>query len=227
MKTTTMRMQSEATRAQKKASRAEAALHGASGLPAEILVPQKSDSAARLAELQRTCGAEAVQLVTALGTRHAMVHAGKHPAKPYVVTGEDCWSPLHPSRDAAGEAMVRELAQLLRAKSVLFEDPLFPADDSSLYAAGPGARSESSAPQTFRKDQDPFLAGVTGLEWRRPADFGDVTQKVVTWSGSIDPDDVAQVCYLRAPGHWSEQTVLSSCSVAMPYRSPHGVSVRS
>jgi hypothetical protein len=58
--------------------------------------------------------------------------------------------------------------------------------------------------QTLRKDQDAFLAGVPvqEIEWKRPHEWGVPDQKSVVWSGSIDPDDVAQGrlgnCYLLA-----------------------------
>jgi hypothetical protein len=55
------------------------------------------------------------------------------------------------------------------------------------------AGRNASAEKTFRKDQDAFLAGVKGIEWKRPNEWGDTTAKVVMWSGGIDPDDVAQV----------------------------------
>jgi len=57
------------------------------------------------------------------------------------------------------------------------------------------AGRNASAEQTFRKDQDAFLAGVTGIEWKRPKEWGDPSAKIVMWSGGIDPDDVAQVLY--------------------------------
>ena len=57
-------------------------------------------------------------------------------------------------------AFVRASGALLRAKGAKFEDPHFPADATSLYARPERAGANSSTEQTFRKDQDPFLAGV-------------------------------------------------------------------
>jgi hypothetical protein len=186
-------------------------------LPPEILLDDKGKSGVKLAEFEEKHGTHAGVLVKKLYTRHALVDPGKHASKPYLFTTQDTWWPLRPSRDASGEQMVKELADLLRSsKSAKFEDPFFPADDTSLFADPTTAAAKSSAQQqTFRKDQDPFLAGVTGIEWRRPAEFGDVSQKVVTWSGregeggGVDPDDVAQGrlgnCYLLA--------ALASCAL--------------
>jgi len=36
--------------------------------------------------------------------------------------------------------------------------------------------------------------GVEGIEWKRPHEWGNLNQTVCVWSGSVDPDDVAQVC---------------------------------
>ena len=60
----------------------------------------------------------------------------------------------------------------------------------------------ANAKKTGGKDQDPFLAGVTEIEWKRPYEWGDPEQVCVVWSGGVDPDDVAQGrlgnCYFLA-----------------------------
>jgi len=63
-----------------------------------------------------------------------MVSPLAHPSEPYVKCWEETWSPFEFSRDPDGEAMLKALAQALRAKPALFQDPLFPADSSSLFA---------------------------------------------------------------------------------------------
>lgn len=122
-------------------------------LPPEILLDDKGRSGMKLAEFAKTHGAKAAGLVKNIYTRHALVDPTKHPAKPYLFATEDTWWPLRPSRDASGEQMVKELADLLRSsKGKKFEDPFFPADSTSLYAAmvDPiAASSKSSAPQVY------------------------------------------------------------------------------
>ena len=73
-----------------------------------------------------------------------------------------------------------------------FEDPIFPADYTSLFADPTTAGRNATAEQTFRKDQDAFLAGVEGIVWKRPDEMGTAFSEIVMFSGGIDPDDVAQ-----------------------------------
>jgi hypothetical protein len=46
------------------------------------------------------------------------------------------------------------------SEGLVFEDPVFPADETSLFADPAAAGKNASAEQTFRKDQDAFLAGT-------------------------------------------------------------------
>lgn len=170
--------------------------------PPDIFLAAKDGSDARLEAFRATYGDDAAKLVESICRRHSMVDPDMHPTKPYIFTTEDTWRPLHPSRDPEGERAVEQLASILRSKGANFEDPHFPAEQSALFADPAAASDNSSVQQTFRKDQDPFLAGVSGIQWKRPQDFGDENQKVVAWSGGIDPDDVAQGrlgnCYFLA-----------------------------
>ena len=120
-----------------------------------------------------------------------MVNPLAHPKEPYVRCWEEMWSPFEYSRDAEGEAMLKALAEAFKAKNALFEDPMFPAENSSLFADA-DAEVNLNAQQTFRKDQDAFLAGVTGIEWKRPKEWGDPNDKIAIFSGGIDPDDVGK-----------------------------------
>jgi len=137
-------------------------------------------------------GKEALKILEALHERHEMVNPLAHPKEPYVKCWEETWSPFAYSRDAEGEAMLKALAEFLKAENAKFEDPMFPAENSSLFEDPAEAEVNSSAQQTFRKDQDAFLAGVTGIEWKRPKEWGNPEDQISMWSGDIDPDDVAQ-----------------------------------
>lgn len=134
--------------------------------------------------------------------RHQMINPLLHPTEPYAKCWEERWVPLEESRDPDGEEMVARLANGLRAKRTKFEDPTFPADFTSLFSDPSTAQRNENAQQTFRKDQDAFLAGVKGIEWKRPEEWGMPGQKSVVWSGGIDPDDVSQGrlgnCYFLA-----------------------------
>ena len=66
---------------------------------------------------------------------------------------------------------------------------------SSYHQRIAAAAANANAQQTFRKDQDAFLAGVTHIEWKRPQEWGNPNEKIAIWSGGVDPDDVAQVSY--------------------------------
>ena len=70
----------------------------------------------------------------ALYDRHQMVNPHAHPTEPFLKCFEETWSPLQESRDPEGEKALQKLAQILRAKNIKFEDPTFPADESSLFS---------------------------------------------------------------------------------------------
>ena len=118
---------------------------------------------------------------------------------------EETWSPLQEGRDQAGEQTVLELAEMLRTSERQFVDPHFPPNEYALYL---NAKPGSDAATSFRTDQDPFLAGVEGLEWKRPSEIGDPELTAVCWSKGIHSDDISQGklgnCYFLA--------ALSSCA---------------
>uniref|UniRef100_A0A7S0M852 Calpain catalytic domain-containing protein n=1 Tax=Cryptomonas curvata TaxID=233186 RepID=A0A7S0M852_9CRYP len=137
-----------------------------------------------------------------------MVDCCQVPAAPTVEEWEETWSGTQPSRDPKGDALVKSLIEAVKASGKKFSDPHFPADNSSLFADPANAFANEGAEQTFRKDQDPFLAGVSGIQWKRPAEIGNPNATPVVFSGSISPDDVAQGrlgnCYYLA--------AISSCA---------------
>ncbi len=146
----------------------------------------------RRKQFELSYGKEALKNLEALHERHEMVNPLAHPKEPYVECWEEMWSPFEYSRDAEGEAMLKTLAGDLKAKNAMFEDPMFPAENSSLFADPADAAANLNAQQTFRKDQDAFLAGVTGIEWKRPKEWGNPQDKIAIFSGGIDPDDVGK-----------------------------------
>mmetsp|Transcript_12336 Transcript_12336/g.29802 ORF Transcript_12336/g.29802 Transcript_12336/m.29802 type:complete len:591 (-) Transcript_12336:78-1850(-) len=121
---------------------------------------------------------------------------------------EEVWDPSSASRDKDGEKCVHELARLIRNKGSLFTDPTFPPTNASLFANS-SSKDNSGVEQSFRKDQDPFLAGVKGIVWKRPSEIATPGEKPVVFSGTISPDDVAQGrlgnCYFLA--------AISSCGI--------------
>ena len=145
----------------------------------------------RCKQFELSYGKETLNNLEALHERHEMVNPLTHPKEPYVKCWEEMWSPFEYSRDAQGEAMLKALAEAFKAKNALFEDPMFPAENSSLFADA-DAEVNLNAQQTFRKDQDAFLAGVTGIEWKRPKEWGNPQDKIAIFSGGIDPDDVGK-----------------------------------
>ena len=146
-------------------------------------------------------GSECLGLVKALCRRHHMTNPLEHPKEPFVHCFEETWSPLTASRDPEGETIVSRIAAALKAKGTKFEDPTFPANKSSLFADVTKAAANENASSSFRTDQDVFLAGQKGIEWKRPNEWG-MKEKFVVWSGGVDPDDVKQGvlgnCYLLA-----------------------------
>ena len=151
----------------------------------------------------KTAGEEAFNIVSEMTARHVPRDMRIGGDETYVDVIEEKWDPYgHPSRDMYGEKMVGKLAGLLKSKGLKFTDPTFPPHLISLFADPATAGANANAEQTFRKDQDPFLAGVTGIEWKRPEELGDTTFTCKMFSGGIDPDDVAQGrlgnCYFLA-----------------------------
>eukprot|EP00292_Cryptomonas_paramecium_P005826 CAMPEP_0113668184 /NCGR_PEP_ID=MMETSP0038_2-20120614/3858_1 /TAXON_ID=2898 /ORGANISM="Cryptomonas paramecium" /LENGTH=397 /DNA_ID=CAMNT_0000583897 /DNA_START=10 /DNA_END=1199 /DNA_ORIENTATION=- /assembly_acc=CAM_ASM_000170 len=167
------------------------------GLPASLLETCRSE-----------LGNDAANLCVQLYDRRGMLDCFSVPATPKSEMWEETWHGRQASRDPKGEAMVKSLIEAVKKTGRKFTDPHFPPDNSSLFADPRNAFTNAGVQPTFRKDQDPFLAGVSGIEWKRPADVLDTTAKPVMYSGKIDPDDVAQGrlgnCYFLA--------AISSCA---------------
>ena len=147
-------------------------------------------------------GPEAYEIVSQLTNRHLPRDSRVHIEDSFSDITSEVWDPLRVSRDMFGENKIGELAAILRSQGVLFEDPTFPAHPVSLFQNPVDGNRNANVEQSFRKDQDPFLAGVAGIEWKRPAEVGNVEDTVKMFSGGIDPDDVAQGrlgnCYFLA-----------------------------
>lgn len=109
----------------------------------------------------KTAGVDCFEIVTELTSRHLPRDARIHVADTYCDVIAETWDPFKVSRDMYGEKMVGELAGMLKKRGLLFEDPTFPAHSVSLFRDPSTAANNVGAEQTFRKDQDPFLAGVT------------------------------------------------------------------
>ncbi|EKX32896.1 hypothetical protein GUITHDRAFT_120920 [Guillardia theta CCMP2712] len=145
-------------------------------------------------------GAEAANIVKELYERHRMADPTSHPTEPYYEIFAESWKPYEVSRDLQGESSVKRLSEILKGSGQLFEDPTFPSNAFALYADPSYAGMNTG---------DAFLAGVEGIEWKRPNEIGDPSLKPKVWSGGIDPDDVAQGrlgnCYYLA--------AISACSI--------------
>ena len=155
------------------------------------------------AKFIKEAGVEAFNIVSEMTSRHLPRDMRIGGEDTYCDIIEEKWDPYgHPSRDMYGEKMVSQLAGMLKAKGLKFVDPTFPPHLISLFTYPTTAGANANAEQTFRKDQDPFLAGVTGIEWKRPEELGDTSFACKMFSGGIDPDDVAQGrlgnCYFLA-----------------------------
>jgi len=167
-----------------------------------IDVHKKATQDAFAAEFIETVGNEAFAIVSELTARHLPRDPRVSCVDAFDSTFVETWDPYKVSRDMDGERKVGDLAAILKHKGMLFEDPTFPAHNISLFADAKTANANANAEQTFRKDQDPFLAGVDGIEWKRPSELGDPADVCKIFSGGIDPDDVAQGrlgnCYFLA-----------------------------
>jgi len=150
----------------------------------------------------KTAGVDCFEIVSELTSRHLPRDSRVQVTDTYVDVIAETWDPYAVSRDMYGEKMVGQLAGMLKQRGLLFEDPTFPAHPVSLFQDPSTSTANVGAKQTFRKDQDPFLAGVTGIEWKRPNEIGDPSHVSKMFSGGIDPDDVAQGrlgnCYFLA-----------------------------
>eukprot|EP01043_Picozoa_sp_COSAG02_P009578 COSAG02_NODE_327_length_24561_cov_92.867754_17_plen_735_part_00 len=132
----------------------------------------------------------------------------------YTEQWEEKWDNFSESRDPDGEILIHRMVKLLTDTSTKWTDPDFPADNSSLFKgelSNDQIAAIADGEQTFRKDRDPFLAGVDGIEWKRAADLLDPDEPVVVWSADIHSDDIQQGrlgdCYYLA--------ALASCAVGV------------
>jgi hypothetical protein len=94
---------------------------------------------------------------------------------------EEQWTNETESRDPAGERAVKQLGRVLHSKGLEFSDPDFPPTDASLFREPNTKQGGAGARATFRKDKDPFLAGVERVEWRRADEIGDINKRVVVF----------------------------------------------
>ena len=132
-----------------------------------VTYPQKKPVQDQFAaQFVKTAGVEAFNLVSEMTARHIPRDMRIGVEDTYFDVIEERWDPYgHPSRDMYGEKMVGQLAAMLKSKGLKFIDPTFPPHLISLFADPSTAGANANAEQTFRKDQDPFLAGVQGIEW--------------------------------------------------------------
>jgi len=146
-----------------------------------------------------TAGQEACEIVSELTFRHWPRDSRQPCDDAFADIIAEKWSPYKVnSRDIYGEHKVGELAAILKQKQILFEDPFFPAHDVSIYADPAKADANADVAQTLRKDQDLFLAGVKGIEWKRPCDIGDPTWECRMFSGLAADADAAGGKYQHA-----------------------------
>ena len=99
-----------------------------------------------MAEFRTKFGSSAADIVDTLTKRHAMLNPLLRPEEPYMDVFEETWNPFKPSRDTGrncGEELVFNLSKELEAKNILFEDPIFPADETSLFADPAAAGKET------------------------------------------------------------------------------------
>jgi hypothetical protein len=161
-----------------------------------------------------SCGPGVNEARKAIMSRVLMAPLSGDGGAVYAEQWEERWDTFEESRDPEGEALMQNMIQMLdrTGSSDGWSDPDFPADNSSLFKDELSADQMAAiahGEQTFRKDQDPFLAGVEGIEWKRAAEILDPTDKVVVWSEDIHSDDIQQGrlgnCYYLA--------ALASCAV--------------
>ena len=106
-------------------------------------------AAERCHAFQSAYGNEALKILMELSERHEMLNPLKHPKEPYIRCWEEKWMPTGKNcRDVEGEEMVRKLAEFLKTRMALFEDPIFAADNESLFADPAGSPQIARLPRT-------------------------------------------------------------------------------
>lgn len=131
----------------------------------------------------------------------------------YADQWEERWDNFEETRDPDGEIYLQIMHEAVKdSGQESWIDPDFPPDSSSLFKdvlTADQLKGLQDQGQTFRKDQDQFLAGVRGIEWKRPAEIFDPDEPAVVWSQDIHSDDIQQGrlgnCYYLA--------ALASCAV--------------
>ena len=115
---------------------------------------------------------DASKVVSQLTNRHLPLDSRCSIEEEFQLIESEQWDPYMVSRDMWGEKQIAILANILKEKGILFEDPTFPENSTSRYIS-PCDSNSSDTEQSDRKDLDPFLTGVKGIEWKRPFEIGD------------------------------------------------------
>lgn len=133
-------------------------------VPPEFLMAKEGlEKDVVLSLFAREYGNDAKNIMAWLTHRSSLEDPRAKPSEPWMICFEEVWDPITQSRDPDGEKCVHELARIIRdKKGGLFVDPMFPPTNASLFANPSKAGANAKLAQTFRKDQDPFLAGVSG-----------------------------------------------------------------
>jgi len=170
----------------------DVALPDLTNVPASVV---KRNATANISGLTKkfedNYGRASLDILTWLYERHAMVDPRVAPTEHYAVYRE-MWNPFKCTRDGQGENEVMQLGLSLcmQDMDVEFVDPHFPPDNTSLFHGTPPS-TYGNAEVTNRTDQDGFLAGRTGIEWKRPYEIWP-DHEIVVFSGTVDQNDVGQ-----------------------------------
>lgn len=126
---------------------------------------------------------------------------------------EESWQNFEETRDPEGERLVRFMVEkITESGKGTWIDADFPPDNQSLFSHPHTTEELASLAEgtgTFRRDQDPFLVGVRGIEWKRACELLNPDEQVVVWSKDIHSDDIKQ----GALGNCYYLAALGSCAV--------------
>eukprot|EP00961_Rhodomonas_salina_P304465 3941611-Rhodomonas_salina.2 len=188
----------------------------AAKLAKEIYSKEDTSASELLKEFAKSVGDEATELIKKMHEDH-LSDPFEVPATYTPIDREERWVlEEEKTRDKEGEDNLLKLAQILRDKRVMFTDPYFPPNNTSIFADPATAGKNAGGKQTERFDQDPFLAGqdIKSIQWKRPIEIRPNLKPVVYSSSDandsgIDPNDVEQGflgnCYFLA--------AISSCAM--------------